>query len=100
LLVAGVKSGLGREEAHEIIKEQALAAALELRDVGGDNRFFERLGADERFPLDRRAIEASVGAPIDLAGLAEHQVAAVARRVQRVVERLPDAGRYRPGSIL
>jgi adenylosuccinate lyase len=100
LLVAGVKAGLGREEAHELIKEHAVEAALALRDVGGDNHFFDRLGADERFPLDRGAIEASVGEPIDLAGLAVGQVTAVAGRVQRVVERFPDAGRYRPASIL
>ncbi len=100
LLVAGVRAGLGREVAHEIIKEHAVEAALTLREVGGENPFFDHLGADERFPLDRAAIEASVGAPIDLAGLAVRQVAAVAGRVQQVVERFPDAGRYRPESIL
>ncbi len=100
LLVAAVKAGLGREVAHEIIKEHAVAAALARRDVGGDNPFFERLGADERFPLDRAGIEGSIGAPIDLAGLSVRQVAAIAGRVQEVVDRFPGADRYRPASIL
>ncbi len=52
ILVAAVKAGVGRETAHEAIKEHAVAAALAMREQGTDeNDLIERLAADERIPL-------------------------------------------------
>ena len=58
MLIAAVRHGLGRETAHEIIKEHAVAAALHMRETGGANPLLDRLAADERFPLDRAALDA------------------------------------------
>ena len=45
ILVAAVKQGVGRETAHEAIKEHAVAAALAMREQGrDDNDLIERLG--------------------------------------------------------
>ncbi len=101
LLMAAVKTGAGREEAHEAIKEHAVAVALDMRESGRtDNDLLERLAADDRFPVDPAVLEAAVSEPISLSGLAREQVAAVAQRVAILVAAEPDAAAYRPGTIL
>ena len=99
LLMAAVKAGAGREVAHEAIKEHAVAVALDMHSSGrADNDRLDRLAGDDRIP------EADLGAalsnPIELAGLAQQQVAAIERRVGELAAMYPEAGEYRPGAIL
>ena len=55
VLMAAVRAGVGREEAHEAIKEHAVAAALALREQGVEgNDLLERLAADPRLGPRRR----------------------------------------------
>ena len=101
LLLAGVKGGLGREQAHELVKEHAVAAALALREKAGDgNDLYERLGSDDRFPLDAASIESLVGEPLSFVGDAPRQVSAFADRVAAVAAQHPDAAAYQPEPIL
>ena len=101
LLMAAVKSGSGREAAHEAIKEHAVAVALDMRQQGRtDNDLLDRLLNDPRFDVDAPEMRAAVADPLGLSGLAEAQVAAVAARVAALVEGDPDAAGYRPGDIL
>ncbi|MGI8524168.1 MAG: adenylosuccinate lyase [Nocardioides sp.] len=100
VLMAAVRAGVGRETAHEAIKEHAVAVALEMRKGRPDNDLFERLADDERLGLDRDRIEALVREPIEFTGAARSQTAAVVRRVAEVVERHPEAAAYAPGDIL
>ena len=100
VLMAAVRAGVGRESAHEAIKEHAVAVALEMRQGRTDNDLFDRLAADPRLGLDRAAIDALVRDPIEFTGAARSQTAAVVRRVEQVVARYPDAAAYTPGSIL
>ena len=52
VLMAAVRNGVGRETAHEAIKEHAVAVALEMREKGADrNDLFDRLAADDRLNL-------------------------------------------------
>ena len=52
VLVASVRRGVGREVAHEVIKEHAVAVALEMREKGAaDNDLLARLAADDRLRL-------------------------------------------------
>ena len=52
VLMAAVRAGAGREQAHEAIKENAVAVALEMRDKGAEgNDLFARLAADSRLGL-------------------------------------------------
>ena len=44
VLMAAVRNGVGREEAHEAIKEHAVAVALEMRQGQAENDVFQRLG--------------------------------------------------------
>lgn len=98
LLVAAIQAGLGREEAHEIIKEHAVAAALAIRDTGCANDLVDRLASDQRFPLDHGGIEAALSNPSH--GLAEEQIAEIVRKVDQLVARHPAAAQYAPGAIL
>ena len=101
LLIAAVKAGAGREEAHEAIKEHAVAVALEMRQSGrADNDLLDRLAADERFPVDPKDLSDVLTNPIELAGRAGDHVDAIADRVAVLVENDPDAASYRPGDIL
>jgi len=101
LLMAAVKTGAGREEAHEAIKDHAVAVALDMRQQGRtDNDLLERLAADDRFPVDATELAAAISDPIGLAGLASEQVAAIEARVGALALVDPDAGAYRPGGIL
>src|SRR5918992_1688559 len=49
VLMAAVRAGVGRETAHEAIKEHAVAVALSMREQGAErNDLFERLASDQR----------------------------------------------------
>ena len=101
LLMAAVKTGAGREEAHEAIKEHAVAVALDMRQSGQtDNDLLERLAADDRFPVDSAELEVAVSEPISLSGLAREQVVAVEKRVATLLAADPVAAAYRPCTIL
>jgi adenylosuccinate lyase len=101
VLVAALRAGVGRETAHEVIKEHAVAAALALREGGrDDNDLFDRLAADDRLPLDRAALDELVVEPSSFGGAAPVQVARFVAAVGEVARRYPDAARYRPGAIL
>ena len=101
VLVASVRNGVGREQAHEAIKEHAVAAALRLREDGaGDNDLLERLAADPRLGLAPNELAGILAAPIDFVGRAPDQVAAFVATVSSLVSADPAAAGYRPGDIL
>jgi adenylosuccinate lyase len=92
---------VGREVAHEVIMEHAVAVALGMREKGTDgNDLLERLAADERLGLDEAALRAVVSDPLDFVGAAPAQVAAFVERVERLVAADPEAAAYDPASIL
>src|SRR6516225_938575 len=75
VLVAAARRGVGREVAHEAIKEHAVAVALAMRERGAaGNDLFDRLAADPRLGLSRADIDALVSDPRDFAGMASAQV--------------------------
>ena len=101
VLLAAQRAGVGREQAHEIIREHAVAAALARRDkAAGDDDLLERLAADERLRLTREDLEATVADPITFTGAAADQVAAFVRKTERLAERWPKVAGYRPEPIL
>jgi adenylosuccinate lyase len=101
VLVAAVKGGVGREVAHEVIKEHAVAVALEMREKGAsENDLLARLAADERLGLSEGDLRSLVASPIEFTGAAGVQVAAVVERIKHAVAAHPDAATYSPGAIL
>ncbi len=101
VLMAAVKSGVGRETAHEVVKEHAVAVALAMRESGAErNDLLDRLAGDARLGLSRTALDGLVADPISFTGAAADQVRAVVARVEDVVRRHPDAAAYTPRAIL
>jgi adenylosuccinate lyase len=100
-LVAAVKAGTGREQAHEVIKEHAVGFALALREAPeGTADLPARLGADARYPLAEAEVRALLSDPLDFVGDARRQVRVVCDRVAEVVARHPAAASYTPDPIL
>ncbi|GAA2182861.1 adenylosuccinate lyase [Brooklawnia cerclae] len=101
VLMAAVRRGVGREDAHEAIKQNAVAVALGMRESGARvNDLFDRLAADPRLGLGRDELDALASAPIELTGAAARQVERVVARVQPLVDADPQAAAYRPGQVL
>jgi adenylosuccinate lyase len=100
VLMAAVRNGVGRESAHEAIKEAAVGTALDMRRGQGENDVFARLAADERLGLDADQLRSLVAEPITFTGAAVAQVQEVVRRVADVTARHPRAAAYSPGAIL
>jgi adenylosuccinate lyase len=93
VLLALVDAGMGREAAHALIGEHAMASA------DGDD-FVARLAADSAVPLDRDALANALADRAALVGTAPMQIADVIERVAAVVERHPFAANFDPGEIL
>jgi adenylosuccinate lyase len=100
MLMAAVRRGVGREDAHEIIKEHAVASALAMRETGAANRLLDRLAADPRLPLDRAELDALLADRISFTGAAAGQITDVTGKIQAIVDRHPTAAAYTPGAIL
>ena len=94
LLLALVKRGVGREDAHAAVKEHALAAR------GDGAGFLALLAGDPRIGFTAVELTTLVGTPIDLAGAAPAQVAAFVTRVDQVAKRHPEAAAYRGAEVL
>ncbi|MEO9137709.1 MAG: adenylosuccinate lyase [Jatrophihabitans sp.] len=101
VLMAAVRAGVGREAAHEAIKENAVAVALEMREKGTErNDLFDRLAADSRLGLSAETLQGLLADPQSFTGAARDQIAAVVRAVDAVLTSEPSAADYRPEPIL
>ena len=100
ILMAAVRAGVGRETAHEVIKENAVAVALNMRENGGEQDLVERLAADERLPLDAAALSDALADKHAFIGAAESQVNHVLGRIKALADQHPQAAAYTPGEIL
>ena len=101
VLIAAVRAGVGRETAHEVIKEHAVAVALAMREKGqADNDLLARLAADERLGLPAGLLDGLLAEPLRFTGAATAQVAAVVSAVDELVAAHPEAAAYTPGAIL
>ena len=98
ILMASVKAGVGREVAHEVIKEHAVAAALGMRE-GKANNFLDAIASDARIPFKREELDALIGNPMEFTGDARHQVARVVHRIDAITSAHPAAAQYKPTSI-
>ena len=100
VLMAAVRNGVGRENAHEAIKQHSVAVALDMRAGQQDNDLFDRLAADERLGLSAAELHSLVDEPMAFTGAAGDQVAAIVARVEPIVAAHPQAASYIPGAIL
>lgn len=100
-LMEAVKAGAGREEAHEAIKEHAVAVAKDLRTGKAErNDLVERLAGDRRLRLSKAVLESAVNKAGELTGSAREQVGAFNLAVQAWVKKVPASAQIKPGRIL
>ena len=98
ILMASVKAGVGREVAHEVIKEHAVAAALGIR-AGKPNNMIAAIADDSRIPLTHEELNSLLAKPLEFTGDAHAQVKRVVNRIEAITSANAAAAQYRPGSI-
>ena len=102
--MAAVKSGVGREEAHEVIKRHAVSEALRLRqsDDGG-NRLAELIADDPVFAqagIKLADIAEIWKDKVRFTGRAREQIAATRTRANALLSKYAGEAKYEPGDIL
>jgi adenylosuccinate lyase len=101
VLMAAVRAGVGREQAHEAIKEHAVRVALDMREQGvAENDLLARLAADPRLGLDAASLQDLLSDPMSFTGAARTQVEAVVGAVDLALSSEPAAASYVPEPIL
>jgi adenylosuccinate lyase len=101
IMMEAVKAGVGRETAHQAIKQHALATVNDLRSGTTDrNNLVERLAGDARLGLPRETLDAILARGDREAGAARAQVRAFAEAVRIYEAAHPAAAAYSPGAIL
>ncbi len=101
IMMKAVKAGAGRETAHEVIKEHAVAAARAYRTgESTGNDMIARLAGDDRLGLTSAQLDECLQEGASALGAIDVQIDAFLRTVADAVSGLPDAQAYSPGSIL
>jgi len=100
LLVHAVTNGMGREDAHHLIKGHAVASALSMREGKGDGgQLIDRLSADDRFIGTSDELWAMIGNPAALIGSVEAQIGTFCDKVDRLSSEYGNST-YRGADIL
>lgn len=101
IMMEAVKAGVGRETAHQAIKEHAVATVHDLREGrAAENNLLERLTLDDRLPLNAAALSAILQEGRNNVGQSKVQVARFFEEVDLLKTSYPGAADYEPGSIL
>ena len=101
LLTHAVRHGLGREAAHQVIKEHAVAAALALRNgTGSGADLISGLANDPRFPGTEDELASAIADPSALLGRVEAQIQATIGAIDELVAGRPEAAAYAGSAIL
>ncbi|MDQ4131580.1 MAG: adenylosuccinate lyase [Actinomycetota bacterium] len=101
VLVASLRKGVGREQAHAAIREHAVAVSRGLREGRlDDNDLLARLAADDRIPLGADELADLIERPLDLVGTARRQVGVFISAVEQIAKEHSEAAVYTPGAIL
>lgn len=101
VLMAAVRAGVGREQAHEAIKEHAVAVALSMRTEGrADNDLIGRLAGDSRLGLSADVLGRALSEPMSFVGAAPRQAEVFVAQVAALAQRYPQAASYTPADML
>ncbi len=96
LLMAVVKKGQGREDAHKLIRRYALTAVDALR-WGRPHAFVKNLGEDDRFPLNEGEILEIISKPNH--GDSEGQMDRGYQKVIEIIRAHPGTHQYTPSPL-
>ena len=101
IMMEAVKAGVGRETAHEAIKEHAVATVNDLRTGQvKTNDLLERLANDDRLGLPADKLKSLLDQGRSNYGAATDQVNQFVKQVEALEKEFPHAAAYEPGSIL
>ena len=101
VMMEAVKRGVGRETAHKVIKEHAVATVADLRTGAVEkNNLLDRLAEDGRLGLSRDDLGAILKKGDREVGAAREQVKFFSGSVKALEEKWPEAAAYKPGGIL
>ena len=101
VMMEAVKRGVGRETAHKVIKEHAVATVADLRTgLVEKNNLLDRLAEDGRLGLTREELTEILRKGDREVGAAREQVAFFSGEVRKLEEKWPEAAAYSPGGIL
>ena len=67
--------------------------------VNRSQAMLDALAADARIPLDRKALDQLISAPLEFTGDARQHIARVVSRIEAITSAHPAAAQYKPGSI-
>ena len=98
ILMAAVKNGIGREDAHEAIKEISTNVATDIRN-GKDSDLLQAIADDARIPLSLAELTKLISSPLEFSGLAQEQCDAVISKISAIAKAHPAAASYQPASI-
>lgn len=104
VLSIAVIRGIGREEAHELIKKHAVAEALSMREVGAsENKLMAKLASEPRFKeagISEDELKDLLKEKTHFIGSANEQIDAVVEKSKKIIARYSKAASYEPGDIL
>lgn len=101
IMMEAVKRGVGRETAHEVIKEHAVATARDIRQGKiSTNNLFDRLAEDGRLNLTRADFDAIASVAATETGTAGMQVDNFVTTAAELIAQFPEAATIKPGAIL
>jgi adenylosuccinate lyase len=100
ILMEAVKHGAGRETAHDAIKEHSQAAVKAMRTGTAGADLLDRLAADRRIGLGKKALQAILAESARFVGSAPNQVDAFVADVKPLAKRVKGAAEYRPARLL
>jgi adenylosuccinate lyase len=101
VMMEAVKRGVGRETAHKVIKEHAVATVADLRTGAVEkNNLLDRLAEDGRLGLSHEELGEILRKGDQEVGAAKAQVAYFAGEVKKLEAKWPAAAGYLPGGIL
>lgn len=101
IMMAAVKNGIGRETAHEIIKENAVAAARAYRTgESTGNDMIQRLAKDGRLGMGEEELAQALAEGRENVGAVSAQIDVFLSEAEKVTSKVPGSADYSPGSIL
>ena len=101
VMMEAVKRGVGRETAHKVIKEHAVATVADMRTGAVEkNNLLDRLAEDSRLGLSREELGEILRKGDQEVGAAKEQVRYFSGEVAKLEEKWPEAAGYVPGGIL
>ena len=101
VMMEAVKRGVGRETAHKVIKEHAVATVADMRTGAVEkNNLLDRLAEDGRLGLSREELGEILRKGDREVGAAREQVKFFSGEVSKLEGKYPEAAAYKPGGIL